>query len=778
MLRRFALFLLGGISILAAASAAFADEAPVVVASNTATDLAADGLAGVETVTVRARFREEKVQDVPIAVTALSGEHLNETGVSQIQQLAFDVPNLSIVTPNPQQTAFAIRGLGNNVSSNGLNASVGLYIDGIYLDRPGQANFDVFDIEQVEVLRGPQGTLFGKNTTAGAVSFTTKAPEFDFHIRGAASIGDYGLQQYQVGVTGPLSDHWAYRITGYASYREGYLRSLSTGQSLLGLDRQGFRTQLLYKPNDNLTWRIIAELDHEDDSTGSFELYSKGPSASANAKFVSFDKWAGNLGLTPVFDPGSLKNNQNGIQRQFEHNYAGTSLLDWNLDGYTLTSVTGYRYWSFLPRNDFDWTSADVIKNSGGFTADRQWSQEFRLASPTGGSFDYIVGAYYFWRHTHGHNFTDYGSQYSLGLGSTAAAKLLDNGETHAYTEISTTSVAAFGQGVWHFAPKWDLTVGFRETYEAADETIDRKPFVSPTNAAPANLFAYTGYVSTLKWTPSALTTLSYKPTESILAYVTASYGAKGGGVNTGVPQSTSGAVLPASSLRIDPEEAVNFEVGLKSQLFDNKLTLNLDAYWTDVFGYQANGVFQDPNNATLKQSKITNVGAVRIRGVELEAVAVPIEGLRLNGSVGYNNAYYRKFLNAPAVQGDVNTTQDLSGRPLVQAPVWSLSYGANYTVPLAAGIDGYIAADGGYKSSSYGYLDDSNYSRLKDYVIANFRLGATFDEGRYDIQAWVKNTTNSRYYFMIYPSSTGSGGYWGIPAEPRTAGVTLRATY
>jgi iron complex outermembrane receptor protein len=740
-------------------------------------DVAYNGQAGgIEQVTVTARFRKENQQDVPIALTALGGAQLDQLGTTQIQQLQFLAPNLEINVPNPRQTSFSIRGIGNNPAADGLSQSVGLYIDGVYLDRPGMAAFDLLDVAQIEVLRGPQGTLFGRNTTGGALSVTTAIPTFDFTAKAEASAGDYELQQYQATVSGPIADDLAFRVSGYDTFRGGYVKDAYTGGADEGLDRQGLRAQLLYQPTGALSWRLIFEAGHEDDTAGGAVLYSKGPSASANPKFVSYDQWAANLGITPVFDPNGLENDQNEQQRLIERQYAGTSILDWTVDGYTLTSITGYRHWSFRPQNDFDWTYADVIRNNGAADFEQQVSQELRLASPSGGEFDYVAGLYYLARYLDNHSYTDYGSQYAQGLGA-LGNPALDDGQTNTYGRISTFNYAAYAQGTWHIDPLWDLTVGGRETYELTQGSVERTAFAGGTGKPPVSVAPFSGAIKVGKATPSGLLTLSYKPVENYLLYATASYGAKAGGFNSPtVPQANTGAFLPMSTLVVKPEKAVNFEIGTKTSWFDDRLTANVDLYWTDIYGYQANTVHNLGSGGL--QSVITNVGSVRSRGAEAELTARPLEGLELNASVGFTDAFYHSFTNAPAVQGSTATTQNLTGRPVLQAPRWTLSAGATYTTHLTDSIDGYLGADVGYKSSYFGYIDDSPYSLIKGFAVVNGRVGTVFADGHYDLSAWIRNAADVHYVNLLYPAATGSGGYFGWPAEPRTFGVTLKANW
>ena len=317
---------------LVAASAAIVFAVPVSAVAD-------DGSDGIETVYVTARKQSEDVQRVPLPVTVLSGQALSESNDTQIQQLPLKVPGLTETGSNARQIDFAIRGLGNNPTSNGLASSVGVYMDDVYLDRPGMAAFDLLDIDQVEVLRGPQGTLFGKNTTAGAITIATLAPEFTYGAAGIVRIGDLGFHQLHFAVTGPISNEVAFRLSGYDTDRNGYLNDIYNSNHLLSLHRKGVRGQLLYRPGAKLSWRIIAEYGRQQDSSGASVLYSKGPAQSANPTFVPFDTWTRNLGIAPPADPYRLESTDNAQQQITERQYAITSLATWHIGAMTLTRL-------------------------------------------------------------------------------------------------------------------------------------------------------------------------------------------------------------------------------------------------------------------------------------------------------------------------------------------------------------------------------------------------------------------------------------------------------
>ncbi len=771
--RRALLIALSATTALAGSKVGWAAEAAV----RADTAAAAADTASVEDVVVTARHRSERAQDVPIPITALSGAKLAQQGVSQIQQLQFQAPSLNIATPNPRQTNIAIRGIGNNPAADGLSASVGLYIDGVYLDRPGMANFDLLDLDRVEVLRGPQGTLFGKNTTAGALSVSTKAPSFTPQAEAEVSVGNYNLRRFEAMATGPVNDKLAVRVAAYSDDRDGYLRNINIGGAELNLHRWGVRAQALYKPTTDFSFRLIGEFAEESDRQGAFVLYDRGPSSSANPRFVPFNAWAAALGVNPVFDPNGLVSDQGFHQSLTERQGAVTADAEWSAPGgFTLSSITAYRHWSFVPHNDFSWGPSSALLAQGVNDYDSQFSQELRVASPTGGAIDYVGGIYVFWRGLKADSITTYGPNYSVGLGA-LGNPALNNGTSAITANPDTQSYAAFAQGTWHVTPKLSATLGLRETYEVQSETVTRLAFRGGTGTAPAAVAPYQGEISLNGATPSALFSLSYKPTSAILAYALVSYGAKAGGFNSpSVPQTTTGAILPIGTLAVRPESALDYEVGIKAALFDHRLVLDGSLYWTELSDYQANTIVTGATGTF--QSLITNVGKVRSRGFELEATAAPVDGLNLNGSVGYNDAVYLSFPLAPAIQGSVATTQSLSGRPVVEAPRWTVSVGGDYSRALGGGYTGFAGASYAYKSGYYGYVDDSPNAWLPAYGVVNARVGVRTPGDHYELALWVANALDTRSFSMVIPASTGSGGYYALPAEPRFFGATLKASF
>ncbi len=256
----------------AAESEAPPDPAPVASTSKPKADSGQ-----LETVTVTARRREESSQSVPVPISVIGGQALESQRVYRIQDLQQLVPSVNVAYMHARQSSVSIRGLGNNPASDGLEGSVGLYIDNVYLSRPGMAVFDLMDIEQLEVLRGPQGTLFGKNTTAGVININTRAPSFTPERSIESSAGEDGYFQTKGTISGPITDQLAGRLSAYRTSSDGDIKNEYNGHELDGGSRDGFRGQLLFKPNENFSLRWIGDYNEEDSSAGTRVLYSTGP---------------------------------------------------------------------------------------------------------------------------------------------------------------------------------------------------------------------------------------------------------------------------------------------------------------------------------------------------------------------------------------------------------------------------------------------------------------------------------------------------------------------
>ncbi|KIQ04484.1 TonB-dependent receptor [Pseudomonas fulva] len=753
--------------------AGLAASGPLHAQSAAAQASVAQDDAALQKVTVTARRREEDAQDVPTPITTLSGAMLESQKVYRVQELQQVLPSVNVAYIHARQSSVAVRGIGNNPASDGLEGSAGIYLDNIYLGRPGMAVFDLLDVEQLELLRGPQGTLFGKNTTAGVINITTRKPTFTPERSFEISGGERGYFQGKGSVSGGLTDTLAGRLSFYRTREDGYIDNQHDSRTFLGGEREGLRGQLLFEPNEDFSLRWITDYNQEKSTNGVWALYGVSD---------RFRERAALIGANPQYD---IKKREVNIDSDQAVNVwqGGTSLeANWQLDGgYTLTSISGYRYWHFSPLNDTDLTDQSAIRHGGVEVHDRQFSQEIRLASPTGERFDYVLGAYMFRQNLGNKTVQRYGPQADLFLTGVNRG-VFNDVTTQTNGKIVTDSFALFAQGNWHLTERLDLTIGVRGTYEEKQARLHRFAPQGGANLAPAVDAIRqrqmggldTGEFGLHNAAPSGLISLSYRASDNLLAYASLAHGEKSGGVNLVAPQ----AGLGSDSLVVGPERANDAELGFKSTLLGGRLQFNANLFWTGIHGYQATTLTTPPGSLTAT-SVMANAGSVRSRGLELETSYRPIRGLTLNFNGSFNDVTYLSFKNAPC-PGEVSTVNaaavcDLTGERVVGASRWIGNLNGEYLWQLDSGLRPYVTAGYAYRSEAEGTLDNSDLSTIDGYGLLNLSAGVRVDlgDGELDTSLWMRNVTDQDYYLTAFAFTNGS--YTASVGQPRTAGLTLR---
>lgn len=343
----------------------------------------------LDEVRVSARHREESAQQVPIALDVLDGEQLNDAGLYRTEDMQQRAPSLLVSAPNARYTSYGIRGLGSSSFNDGIDGSVGVFLDGVYLGRQGMSLYDLVDLQRVEVLRGPQGTLYGKNTSAGAINISSRAPTFEPEGSAEVSFGEHGLRQYRGTVSGALVDGLlAGRLTGYDVERDGLIDNVYDGSELRDQNRQGLRGQLLWTPSDTFRARLIGEYGWQDENTNVFMASHYSESTVKRAAFLGYRQ----LPIDPYArrvqqdEPNIIKTLQTGLTLELEGQLA---------NGATLTSITGYRDWVYDADQDGDGTALSIAQNVAVRLDHHQFSQELRLADSPNEHFDYVAGLYY-----------------------------------------------------------------------------------------------------------------------------------------------------------------------------------------------------------------------------------------------------------------------------------------------------------------------------------------------------------------------------------------------
>ncbi|ESQ80614.1 TonB-dependent receptor [Asticcacaulis sp. YBE204] len=792
----FTLALLASVSSLAVTHA-YAADAPAAAADDVA-DAADKAKNDITDVYITARRKSENIQDVPISVTAVSGAQLEAQGINNVEQLTRAQPSIQLITQNPRNTATTIRGLGSTIglTNDGLEQGVGIYVDEVFYARPGSAVADLIDVERIEVLRGPQGTLFGKNTTAGALNITTRAPTFTPEATLEATVGNYGFLQGKAIISGPLIDgKLAGRLAVGATKRDGLYENVTTKTKQNDLNSQVLRAQLLWTPNDTLTGRFSYDYAYQDPEANTQAFVRAGTTLrAANRQFAFLSQQAG--GYQPAStNPYDRLVDVNGEIQAKQRINGASATFNWDLGDTTLTSITAWRKWEWWPQNDRDYTSLSIRTKSSNPSDQKQLSQEVRWASNGDNTIDWVVGAYAFKQRVETNGTEAWGKDAAWWLigtttGSPAVAvpsNLLDGYEQKLHAVGKTTSYAVFGQLTWNVTDKFKVTPGLRYTTEDKYQLYQQVASggLATTNSALisakngiSRTYAYTAELSDSKLTGQL--SLSYDLAPDVLSYLTFSKGYKSGGINAaGIPTDSAGnPVIQSAVLR--PENVSGIELGFKTQFWDKRGTLNLAIYSNDVKDYQANVV--DSNTGSLR-GYLANVEKVEVKGVELDGRWRPIDGFNIWGTVSYTDGKYASFTNAPApleLQASGTSIADLSGKDLPGVSKWAGSLGGEYTWNAPFGAltgDAYISGDVSYRSEWNSDASVSKYAVVDESTIANLRLGYRASGGT-EIFLWVKNAFDEEYLQFLTIQQGNSGALFGQPGDPRTFGVTLRKSF
>jgi iron complex outermembrane receptor protein len=771
------------------AAAPTAGKAPLVLAA------AYEGTPSQDAVVVTARLRKEDAQTVPISLSVVDAGTLQSTRTDNIAELSELVPSLNYVSPNPRNTAVTIRGLGSSVlaiaqSNDGLEPGVGFYVDQVYHARPATAAFDFMDLDRVEVLRGPQGTLFGKNTTAGAINISSKAPTFDREGGAEVSAGDYGNYQGKAYLSGGLvGDVLAGRLSAATTGHNGTLKNVTTGIDNNDQHNSEARAQLLITPSDTLRVRLMGDYSNFNSDCCTQVYVRVGTSLKSPAK--QYPALAAGVGysppslnpydrLTDIDAPLKVATNEGGV----------SGILDWNLGFGTFTSVSAWRWWNWDAANDRDYTGLQIQTLQHIPSRQDQYSQEFRIASNGTHRVDYVVGLYWFDQTLKGEPITQYGSRatyWLLGPPPTYPSNLLDGYGTDGHTRFHSDSYAAFGEAVWHVTSKLALTAGLRYTVENKEGRFASNVYggLATTNPTLVNaklsILRPQSYTATVNdGAPTGRLNVSYDVSDEIMAYAIYSRGEKSGGINmSGLPLNASN--LPAlSTAVVKPEKNTTGEVGVKSRLFDRRLLLNVDVYDTEVEDFQTNVVDTGPGAL---RGYLANIEKVRVRGVEADAAFRFTEHFDGHLSSAWTDGKYVSYKNGPCpleLIGNSTTVCDLSGRPLSGTPHTSVAAGGEYFHPLHSGshpTEVFLRADLAYRTDTYGDPSDSKYTVINGYTVMNALLGLR-NPGHWEVSVWARNLLDRGYIQNLTVQAGNSGLIVGTPGDPRFVGGTVRVLF
>ncbi|GAB3091495.1 TonB-dependent receptor [Aestuariicella hydrocarbonica] len=688
----------------------------------------------IEEVVVTAQKRAESLQDVPIAITAFNSQMMAEAGIDGIDNVAQFTPGFAMTSYNKSTPQPYIRGIGTNTSGAGDDASVAMFIDDVYISRAGAYDSNLFDLERVEVLRGPQGTLYGKNVVGGALNITTRKPNMqEFEGRLRVDLGNYNKRDFQAYFSGPLTDSLAGKISLADAKRDGYIENTHTGNDVQDEDSQAVRAGLLWDAASNITvnWGVDASKVRE----------------SGVGRVLNGD---------PIFGISATSPNINDRDKTFsphdgftDRDVAGTSLkVDWETDYGTVTSVTGYRtsdyqfYDDLVPAVDLSGRNLSYASN---YTDEneKQFSQEVRLVNPLSDSpWEWTVGLYYF------HDDIDRLEQWGT--------EALGGGTADFDATNTTESKAVFGQLSYNLND-WRFTAGGRYTNERKDFTLDTSGY-EPYFTAMYSPFSVDADKSWDNF--SGKFSIDYMGIENVLIYASMSEGFKSGSFNSLAP-ATDVAVQA-----LDPELARQYELGLKSQWWDDRVRFNAVAFNID---YQDLQSFLTDSSG---QIIVENAGKATSQGIELELTVLPLEGLELNATYSYLDATYDEYVSGGA---------DYSGNRLTRAPKNTYTLSGSYTFAIGESGDLSLRLDYLNQGDIFRTADNDDNSKIDGYGLLNARVGFTSYDGSWEVALWGKNLTDKEYAvfrndFSVLNSFYSNDGVTtsDILGAPRTYGLTL----
>lgn len=658
-----------------------------------------------------------RLQDTPIAITAFSAQALDRTGIKDIRDMATMVPNLE-VTQNASFSQVYIRGIGSNNVFGGSDPSSTIHLDGVYLARPASYLTNFIDVDRVEVLRGPQGTLYGRNSVGGTINVVSRKPSDTFEARLQGTYGNYNLARAEGYVSGPIvADTVSASLAFIGTRRDGYLKNIVSGVGDADNERTiGGRGQIRITPAPKLEIILRGDYLHSNDAlAGYVKLLQATTDPLANSVLGDYRRIAVNT------RPASNRR-QWGTAGEINYDFS---------DAVQLKSLTAYRENRLIQVGDTDATALNG-RRTDQFEGQHQFSQEFDLTGHIGG-LTYIAGAYYFDEH--------------IDVNSTVTT--FPTVKANFSPTINTHALAGFVQATYALTRTLSVTAGARYTRE--HKSFDQHAL----NSSLVTGLPLTGYPITYdisgtykKWTPKIQ--VDYRPVSGVLFYASATKGFKSGGFNFSSANPKQG---------FSPETLWSYEVGAKLTLFDRLLTIDADAFHYDYKGLQVQS-FLSPGVVD-----ITNASNARVNGVELETQVRPSTWLQLGANLAYLDAVYRDYTSA-LLPG--NIPYNASGNRLNLAPKWSYTLYSQATLPVGRG-SAFVRGEYSYRTRQYFTAANSGLDQQAGYGLVNASVGYTFPHDHFEVLVFGRNLADKDY---VTSTASFASGIVGRVGEPRTYGI------
>ncbi len=705
-------------------------------------DMAATG-GGASDIVVTAQKRVQNVKDVPIAVTVIGGNRIEEEQITSFHDIERIAPSFkSLQLGDARASTMNMRGVSSVQGNPGRQSSLGVFIDGVFMARTGMASSqDFLDIERIEVLRGPQGTLFGMNTAGGLIHIITRKPNLsELSGRAEVVIGEYDTLEARGYATAPLIENkLGLSVSAAKSTRGGLLYNSVLDRRVDTENKFNVRGKLYYA-DDGIDVLLSAD-------------YHKETSICCSAVFTRVTGTpATGLGAYPVtVPPGSPYSRitiQDGLSTNPNEGGGVSAEINVAVGDHTLTSLTAWRQWTVRSINDPDSVNWNFLNDFLIYQKHSQFSQELRLASPADQPLTYLAGLFFYDRRSRDYE--------DLHIGKDPLPPVLLTGQA-AITDsrVKDRTYAIFGQAEYKLTDKLTAALGTRYTWEPQKFSFDQQ----------SQIYIYPNFGQIYRSrTDKALTwkaDLRYAWTPEVTTYVSVARGFKPGGM-------TMTRVSSLSGLMFEEETNINYEIGLKGIFFDRTLTLNTAAFYTEYNDFQTTA-FDGTRYITANAEQFTT------QGIEVEGQWAPSRHVSLFFGGSYVDAHYTDFTNGQCT--GVAGACDLSGQRLNGSAKWNLNIGGSFSAPITTGLDGYLRLDYAWKSDSYVAQDLDPNSRIAPYGVANARVGIETDDG-FSVEVFAKNLFDKKYLLFTYGLPFGAGGHVGYVGAPRLFGVRLSKAF
>ncbi|WP_428820521.1 TonB-dependent receptor [Microbulbifer sp. MCCC 1A16149] len=701
--------------------------------------------AELEEVTVTAQKRTERLTEVPIAITNFSAESIEETGVRQLREVAEFVPNLSISSGKDFDSTVSIRGVGANSRNIGFDTRVGVYLDGVYLGQSPALNQELLDLERIEVLRGPQGTLFGKNTVAGAINLVSRQPGDTLEGSLNVEYGNFNARQISASVSAPLSDALFGKISVSSQQSDGTQTNTVTGNKLNEQDGDAYRAQLVYDAGGSFTANLAI-----DGTEGERLTYVGEPVTDT-------------FGMTPdtvAPEDDTVAMNHDPLESREIRGSALT--MNWDLSsGFAIKSISAVRDTEIFYRNDVDYSALDLaeLRYADSY---KQVTQEFQLISPETEDLQYVAGLYLYQQE---------GDSLRQIVSSPTAAMLFGtNPEVPVTTDgtVDTNSFAVFMNGSYQLSSQWKLGFGFR--YSEEEKEVDWSIDGSGSGAFAMGTGSVNDSRTDSHFSPNVV--LNYAFTPDVHGYAKYAGGFKSGGFNLDfIGQSDLEA-----GIDFDKETVDSYEIGLKGTALDRSLSFNLAAFQSNFTDYQVNQFIDLGEGRT--SISIRNAAEVETRGLEAEFTYRASDYLQLNAALGLLDA---KFADYP---GGGAGGADVSGNKLPGASDYSINLGAQYRYPIMSmGVEVMARIDYSFRDDYYNTADNEQYRTLltgdvvqygwvDDIELVNARIGVISDSENWSASLWARNLLDEAYLTSTTRDFFGTLAHF--EGMPRTYGLEV----